>query len=313
MTNASRTPARFDPYATRFEVASTPPKIVPRRAPVVRGRAEELATATGIADAAERFEADGFLSLRGFFSPHEAALWLEEACRLERWCLDARPEEAFFERASGSLRSLFDPPKFSESLAALARDPRLTRIATTILDDEHYVHQARLNYKPAYTGTGFYWHSDFETWHAEDGMPDMRAISVSIALRENNTFNGPLMLIPGSHRSFVPCIGVTPDDHYRTSLVSQRVGTPTAEMLDKCIAAGGLEMPVGPAGSVVIFDCNTLHASYNNLSPEARTNLFLVYNARSNALQAPFAARRCRPEFVAHRARSAMSGADPNQ
>jgi ectoine hydroxylase len=301
VTDVTRGAPRFDPYPTRFEVASVPPAIMRRRGPVIRGRAAELASATGIADAAERFDADGFLSLPSFFSPREAALWLDEARRLERWCQDTRPEEAFFERASGFLRSLFDPPRYSDQLAVLARHPRLTRIAAAIVGDEPYVHQSRLNYKPAYRGTGFYWHSDFETWHAEDGMPDMRAVSISIALRENNAFNGPLMLIAGSHRSFVPCIGATPDDHYRTSLISQRVGTPTPEMLDQCIAAGRLEMPTGPAGSVVVFDCNTLHASYNNLSPESRTNLFLVYNARSNALQAPFAARRCRPEFVAHR------------
>jgi ectoine hydroxylase len=310
MTDVTRAVPRFDPYPTRFEVASTPPKIVRRRGPVVRGRADELAIATGIADAAERFEADGFLSLQRFFSPRQAALWLEEARRLERWCQDTRPEEAFFERASGSLRSLFDPPKYSDRLAAIARHPRLTRIAAAIVGDEPYVHQSRLHYKPAYTGTGFYWRSDFETWHAEDGMPDMRAVSFLIALRDNNAFNGPLMLIAGSHRSFVPCIGATPEEHYRTSLVSQRVGTPTPEMLDTCIAAGELQMPTGPAGSVVVFDCNTLHASYNNLSPESRTSLFVVYNARSNALQAPFAARRCRPEFVAHRS-GTVPGVEP--
>jgi len=301
MTDSARTEPRFDRYPTRLAATSNPSPIIPRRGPIVRGSRHELDTATGVVDAASRFEADGFLALPGFFPPHDVATWADEANRIERWCAKARPPEAFFERASGALRSLFDVPKFSDLFADLARHPRLLRLAAAIVGEETYLHQTRLNYKPAYTGTGFYWHSDFETWHAEDGMPEMQAVSVSIALRDNTTFNGPLMLIPGSHRSFVSCIGVTPDDHYRTSLVDQRVGTPPHTQLDHLIAAHGLRMPTGPAGSVVLFDCNTLHASYDNLSPDPRTNLFLVYNARSNELQAPFAARRCRPRFVAHR------------
>jgi ectoine hydroxylase len=60
-------------------------------------------------------------------------------------------------------------------------------------------------------------------------------------------------------------------------------------------------MPTGPAGSIVVFDCNTMHGSYDNLSSDHRMNLFIVYNARSNALEAPFAAQRPRPEFIAAR------------
>ncbi len=293
---------RFDRYPTRFAVAPVPPTPIRRREPVVRGPARELAAISGIEDAAARFDTEGFLSLPEFFSVAEANDWMAEARRLQQWCNETRPPEAFFERASGTLRSLFDVPKYSNAFASLAGHPKLVRLAAAIVGDEPYIHQSRLNYKPAYTGSGYFWHSDFETWHAEDGMTDMRAVTISIALRENNAFNGPLMLIPGSHRTFVPCIGATPDDHYRTSLVAPRVGTPTAAQLDRLIeAGGGLKMPVGPPGSVVVFDCNMQHASYNNLSPEPRTNFFLVFNARSNALQLPYAARRCRPQFAAFR------------
>ena len=38
---------------------------------------------------------------------------------------------------------------------------------------------------PGFTGSGFSWHSDFETWHAEDGMPSIRTVSCSIPLMEN--------------------------------------------------------------------------------------------------------------------------------
>jgi ectoine hydroxylase len=132
-------------------------------------------------------------------------------------------------------------------------------------------------------------------------MPAMHAVSMSIALTPNTALNGALMLVPSSHRTFVPCVGATPDDHYRASLVAQEIGTPSPRQLDALIAASGIEMPTGPAGSIVVFDCNTMHGSFDNLSNLPRINLFFVYNARSNALRAPFAAPRPRPTFIAAR------------
>lgn len=52
---------------------------------------------------------------------------------------------------------------------------RLLNVARQILGSEVYIHQFRANMKPGFLGKEFYWHSDFETWHVEDGMPSMRA------------------------------------------------------------------------------------------------------------------------------------------
>ena len=50
-----------------------------------------------------------------------------------------------------------------------------------------------------------------------------------------------------------------------------------------------------------LFDCNTMHGSNGNITPFPRTNAFLVYNAVSNRLQAPFGADAPRPGFIAAR------------
>ena len=73
--------------------------------------------------------------------------------------------------------------------------------------------------------------SDFEAWHAEDGMPNMHAVSASLILTDNHEFNGPLMLIPGSHMEFVPCQGESPEDNHKRSLKAQEVGVPSPEAL----------------------------------------------------------------------------------
>src|SRR5690606_5167561 len=128
----------------------------------------------------------------------------------------------------------------------------------------------------------FYWHSDFETWHVEDGMPSMRALSMSIALTENYSTNGPLLLIPGSHRKFVACEGETPEQHFKSSLKKQDYGVPDAKNLADLVKANGIVEVRGKPGSVCLFDCNILHGSNSNISPFPRSNVFFVYNAMSN-------------------------------
>ena len=160
---------------------------------------------------------------------------------------------------------------------------------------------SRLNYKPGFTGKEFFWHSDFETWHVEDGMPRMRALSMSVLLADNTPNNGPLMLIPGSHKAFLTCIGETPDDHYRQSLKKQEYGVPDEDSLAELAHKHGIVAPTGKPGSVVIFDCNTMHGSNGNITPFPRANAFMVYNAVSNRLTAPFGVDKPRPEFIAAR------------
>ena len=84
-----------------------------------------------------------------------------------------------------SIRSVFRAALFSDMIAEVIRLDTVLPVARQLLGSDVYLHQARINMMPGFTGTGFYWHSDFETWHAEDGMPSMRAVSCSIALTEN--------------------------------------------------------------------------------------------------------------------------------
>src|SRR5690606_26123953 len=142
-----------------------------------------------------------------------------ERLRADQSSLDA--ETIIREPSDDAIRSIFAIHRQSRIFRRLAHDKRLVDIARHILADEVYIHQSRLNHKPGFRGKEFYWHSDFETWHVEDGMPDMRAISVSILLSENREVNGPLMLMPGSHKQYVTCVGETPENHFKTSLRKQ--------------------------------------------------------------------------------------------
>ncbi|HET7413826.1 MAG TPA: ectoine hydroxylase [Pararhizobium sp.] len=251
---------------------------------------------------ADTFERNGYIVLENIFSPGELAVLKNELEAIRAGDKALTPDSLITEPGSDEIRTVFQLEKQSKVFGRLARDSRIAGVISFLLGDELYIHQSRLNYKPGFTGKEFYWHSDFETWHAEDGMPRMRAISASILLTDNDALNGPLMLIPGSHRTFVRCVGETPDDNHKTSLKKQEVGVPSNETLTRMADKHGIDYAAGKAGTVILFDCNTLHGSNGNITPFPRSNAFFVFNAWSNRSQRPFAAAKPRPEFLGARA-----------
>nr|MBO2490377.1 ectoine hydroxylase [Gammaproteobacteria bacterium] len=285
-----------DPYVSR--VASVP-EIVDRVDPVVYARPGTTGPLTP--EQVAQYDRQGFLEIDGLFDAEELAAMLTELERLQRAQAELDPETLILEPQGQELRSIFAIHTQSRLFARLARDERLVGIARYLLGDDVYVHQSRLNYKPGFFGKEFYWHSDFETWHIEDGMPRMRALSCSLTLTRNTEYNGPLMLIPGSHRRYVRCVGETPDEHYKQSLRKQEYGVPDPDSLRALYEEGGIVAPTGEAGKLIIFDCNVMHGSNSNISPLPRSNVFLVYNSVSNRLVAPFGNKPPRPEFLATR------------
>ncbi|WP_240703101.1 ectoine hydroxylase [Cohnella luojiensis] len=286
----------LDPYPTRKQPE---PSLVDRLDPVVYDH-EINQTEIDLTQLAF-YEENGYLFLNDFFSEREVEDFKTQTRQLLSSCRSSTAPEVILEPGGDEVRSVFAVHQNHSFFKELAAHPRLGGIIRQILGGPVYVHQSRINFKPGFTGKEFYWHSDFETWHAEDGMPRMRALSCSIALEDNNLFNGALMVIPGSHRVFLSCVGNTPDDHYKDSLRKQEVGVPDQESLTKLVEQGGIQMPVGKAGSVLLFDCNLMHGSSSNISPYPRSNAFYVFNSVKNRLQSPFSASKPRPTFIASR------------
>lgn len=285
-----------DAYPSRL--AEPPQKLwQPRQDAVIKG--QHLSGPLSKAQL-EEFERKGFLFIPNLISGDELDELREEIQSLMSTDEYRHQDFSITEPESNEIRSLFAVHKLSERLGALATDERVAGAARQIIGDDPYVHQSRINYKPGFAGKGFNWHSDFETWHAEDGMPGMHAVSASLILTDNHEFNGPLMLIPGSHKKFVPCLGETPEDNHKSSLKAQEVGVPSPEALTELVAEHGIEAPKGKAGGLLLFDCNTLHASNANLSPDPRSNVFFVFNRPDNRCREPYAAPRHRPDFLAH-------------
>ncbi|MGW5200487.1 ectoine hydroxylase [Streptomyces spiralis] len=284
-----------DLYPTRGTTEVT----VPRQDPVVWGSPDAPGPIAG-ADL-QAFERDGFLAVDQLIAPDEVAVYKRELDRLVSDPAIRADERSIVEPKSKEIRSVFEVHRISEVFANLVRDERVVGRARQILGSDVYVHQSRINVKPGFGASGFYWHSDFETWHAEDGLSNMRAVSVSIALTENFDTNGGLMIMPGSHRTFLGCAGATPQDNYKKSLQMQDAGTPSDEALTALASEYGIRLFTGKAGSATWFDCNCMHGSGDNITPYPRSNVFIVFNSVENTAVEPFAAPVRRPEFIGAR------------
>ncbi|QNE78103.1 ectoine hydroxylase [Streptomyces finlayi] len=289
------TEVRADLYPSRGAAEMT----TPRQDPVIwsaPGAAGPVA-----AKDLQGFERDGFLTVDQLITPDEVAVYHAELNRLISDPVVRADERSIVEPKSQQVRSVFEVHRISEVFARLVSDERVVGRARQILGSDVYVHQSRINVKPGFGASGFYWHSDFETWHAEDGLPNMRTVSVSIALTENYDTNGGLMIMPGSHKSFLGCAGATPRDNYKKSLQMQDAGTPSEEALTKMADRHGIKLFTGAAGSATWFDCNCMHGSGDNITPYPRSNVFIVFNSVENTAQEPFAAPVRRPEFIGAR------------
>ncbi|GAA0596336.1 ectoine hydroxylase [Virgibacillus siamensis] len=278
------------------------PSILERKDPVMYTDRSKDNQAPISKEQLDSYEQNGFLQIKNFFSDKEVTDMQKAIFELQDSNKDVSSDKVIREPESEDIRSIFHVHRDDNYFKDIAYDKRILDIVNHLLGSDVYIHQSRINYKPGFKGKEFDWHSDFETWHVEDGMPRMRAVSLSIALSDNYTFNGPLMLIPGSQNYYVSCVGETPDDNYKDSLKKQKLGVPDQDSLRFLSKKGsGISVPTGKAGSITLFESNTMHGSTSNMTPYPRNNLFMVYNSVENRLREPFSGGKERPEYIAVR------------
>lgn len=254
----------------------------------------------------KRYEENGYLLLPGVFSAGEV-----QAFRNELPALFAEDSPArVLEKGTGVVRSVYGSHTRSEAFARLVRDPRILAPAQRILDDDVYVHQFKVNAKQAFGGEVWEWHQDYVFWRNEDGMPAARVVNVTLYLDEVNEFNGPLYLIPGSHRYGViePRVrekgtgggGAMMGAAWASDVGADLTYSFGRETMGELVQRHGIVSSWGPAGSVLVFHPDIVHGSCPNMSPFDRSLLMVTYNSIRN-LPVPVPGATRRPEFLCAR------------
>ncbi|MGH7107288.1 MAG: phytanoyl-CoA dioxygenase family protein [Acetobacteraceae bacterium] len=233
----------------------------------------------------ERFNREGFLFFPEVFTPAEVALLAEEAIVI----FEQERQEIWREK-TGAPRTAFAAHTYNEGFRRLGRHPRLIRPVEQVFGDKLYMHQFKINAKAAFDGDVWQWHQDYGTWMRDDGMPEPRAMNISVFLDEVMAINGPLMLIPRSHRHG------TLEAGHDLATTSYPLWTLDKEVVTRLVKEGGIVAPTGKPGAVLMFHGNLVHGSSGNITPYPRKIVYLTLNAVSNQIRTP-----TRPEWIAHR------------
>ena len=212
----------------------------------------------------EDFKRDGFLVVRGMYSPHEIA-------DLSRW-IDAlvhrSPEKGkqmvYFEDSllDKGQRIVSRIEKFAEyhpEMGQLILAEKMMAPVREILGGDAVLFKEKINFKlPG--GGGFAPHQDIQPgW--DDYAPYF--ISVLVTVDPSTVENGCLELSAG---------------HHKRGWIGERMRPLEGKELE------GIEFihyPMEP-GDVAFFDCFAPHQSKPNLTKTQRRNLYLTYNRKSD-------------------------------
>jgi hypothetical protein len=210
---------------------------------------------------------DGFLVVRGLFSPAEMAVASLEAERLLgrddlkdtnnircRWQNHVGTGECLFET--------FDPvADISPVCGQLARDPRLVGVLSALYGEPARLFKDKLIFKPP-GAKGYDLHQDYIGW---PGFP-RTFVTAAVAIDPCGKDNGATEVFPGYHRRGY----LSPEDGDYHPLPAGAVDE-----------TRGVVLELEP-GDVAVFGCFVPHQSAPNRSDRWRRLLYLSYNADSD-------------------------------
>lgn len=221
----------------------------------------------------------GYVFRESLLSTDEITVLTDE---LDRIVAGNEPQAGIiFETDGITPRTVFNPHLYSDVYDRLIRHPKVLGAVEDLLGEQAYAFQLGINCKAAFNGDVWFWHQDYPTYRYDDHIAEPRMVNALIFLDEVTNLNGPLMIVPGSHRLEA---GKTEESTAGTSY-TLRYAEPDA--IESEVRRGGVVAPTGAAGSVIFMNPNALHGSTANLSPWPRRMITLTYNAMSNKATSP--------------------------
>ena len=250
----------------------------------------------------DKYNRDGYVLIDNVLSADEIRMLRSEV----KYEARATGERVVYEKNSNIVRSIYGVHSCNRFFDETARQERIVEPVKNILKNDVYVYQSKVNLKGAFDGDVWDWHQDYVYWQKEDGMPASKVLTVAVFLDEVTEFNGPLMLIPGSHRHGILSgrvldsrpAGYEDKPGWIANLTADLKYTIDRNVISELVQANGIVSAKASAGSVLIFDGNIVHASPANISPLARTLLLYTYNRVDNA---PDIGKLHRPDFLVSR------------
>jgi threonine dehydrogenase-like Zn-dependent dehydrogenase/ectoine hydroxylase-related dioxygenase (phytanoyl-CoA dioxygenase family) len=224
----------------------------------------------------ERYATDGFVLIESVFDE-------EEISALRRaFAEDAtvRGPHRVTEDDGETVRTGYASHTRHPIFATLARSSRLLEPARTIVGDDVYVYQVKVNTKRPLGGGSWSWHQDYIVWRDADDLPAPALVNVAVFLDDVTEYNGPVIFLTGSHRR-----GTV--ERTRSATRSSQYIDPDGYLLTRAeltemARSYPMASPKGEAGGVLFFHPEIVHGSAANISPQQHDLLIITYNAVGN-------------------------------
>ena len=171
------------------------------------------------------------------------------------------------------LRRLTSPNDYDDTYWGYASSESITEILSDLIGPDIKFHHSKLNFKWAGGGEEVKWHQDISFWPHTNYTP----CTVGLYLEDCNDEQGPLGIIAGSHKG--PLF-----DQYNKD--NQWIGCLSDEDVMQLDRSRETYLP-GPAGSITIHNCRTVHGSKINRTDRPRPLLLNAY-AAANAMTYTF-------------------------
>jgi ectoine hydroxylase len=241
-----------------------------------------------LTDAQRRqYETEGWLSVPGLVD----ADWLDRLRRITAEFVDASraitESTVLYDLDEGHsaeeprLRRLTSPTDLHDEYWEFASRSVLADVAVDLLGPDVKFHHSKLNFKAPRGGEEVKWHQDIQFWpHTNYDL-----LTIGVFLEDVEPGMGEVGFVPGSHDG--PLFDLYDGDEWVGALGDDDVERAGVERA---------EYPVGPAGSITVHNCRTVHGSAPNASDRPRP-LLLPDLRRRRCLRVhrpgpPVAARR---------------------
>ena len=163
-------------------------------------------------------------------------------------------------RGRPRVRRIKMPHSHSAAIDALLHSPLLLDIVAQLVGPNIRVQSSKLNLKSAGHGAPVDWHQDWAFYPHTNGD----VLAVGIMLDAMTLDNGPLMVIPGSHRGAL-------HDHHHGGIFCGAIDLAAAGVDPEADAVA----LTGPRGSISIHHALTVHGSALNRSGSDRRLLLI--------------------------------------
>ncbi|NYZ15511.1 phytanoyl-CoA dioxygenase family protein [Azospirillum sp. RWY-5-1] len=214
------------------------------------------------------YNRDGFVVARGMFSPQEVEL-IRRSAEED----DALKSAAYFRSDSTGSRTrmtVWNEPG-DDIFGLFSRSARIVDSMESLIGEEVYHYNSKLNAKDPQVGGAWEWHQDYGYWYAS-GCLFPRMATCILALDPSTRENGCLQVLRGAHE----CGRI---DHM---LSGKQVSCDPRRMEHLLERLERVHVEQEP-GDVLFFHANMPHASDANASDKRRWVLISCYNGRSNS------------------------------